>query len=138
MTFYLLKFSDQLWKLSGTTLMNKAHIYPPCDKWKLRNKGEKVYIENSSQNKVLSVGKDDIVNEESLIKNDSKGKQTWTKGVANNEGYFTLTNSKKVMTYDITDKCISIKGIYKSGPGGLWRFQLVDTKLAKFYYQIER
>ena len=112
MTFYLLKFSDQLWKLSGTTLMNKAHIYPPCDKWKLRNKGEKVYIENSSKNKVLSVGKDDIVNEESLIKNDSKGKQTWTKGVANNEGYFTLTNSKKVMTYDRTDKCISIKGIY--------------------------
>ena len=92
--------------------MNKAHIYPPCDKQKLRNKGEKVYIENSSKNKVLSVGKDDIVNEESLIKNDSKGKQTWTKGVANNEGYFTLTNSKKVMTYDITDKCISIKGIY--------------------------
>ena len=51
--------------------MNKAYIYPPCDKWKFRNKGEKVYIENSSKKKVLTVGKGDIVNEESLIKNDT-------------------------------------------------------------------
>ena len=91
--------------------MNKAYIYPPCDKWKLRNKGEKVYIENSSKNSALTVRKDDIVTEESLIKNDTKGKQMWTKGVANNNGYFMLTNSKKVMTYDISDNCISIKGI---------------------------
>ena len=93
--------------MSGTTLINKSGIYVSGDKWKLKNKGSLVYIENSSKNKVLAVGDDDIVNEETLIKNDAK--QMWKKGVTNNEGYFTLTNSNKVMTA-ISDNCIGMKG----------------------------
>lgn len=84
-------------------MRNKGNIYLSNDKWKLKSKGTLVYIENSSKNKILAVGDDDNVNEEVLVRNDTK--QLWNKGVANSEGYFTLTNSHKVLT------AVSVNGI---------------------------
>ena len=93
--------------MSGTTLKNKGNIYLSNDKWKLKSKGSLVYIENSSKNKILAVGDDNIVNEEALVRNDTK--QMWNRGVANSEGYFTLTNSQKVLTA-VSVNCMKIKG----------------------------
>ena len=92
-------------------MKNQGSIYLSNDKWKLKSKGSLVYIENSSKNKILAVGVDDNVIEEVLVRNDTR--QMWNKGVANSEGYFTLTNSKKVLTA-VSVNCIKIKGKFIS------------------------
>ena len=92
-------------------MKNKGNIYLSNEKWKLKSKGTLFYIENSSKNKILAVGDDDNVNEEVLVRNDTK--QLWNKGVANSEGYFTLTNSQKVLTA-VSVNCIKIKGEFIS------------------------
>ena len=92
-------------------MKNKGNIYLSNEKWKLKSKGTLFYIENSSKNKILAVGDDDNVNEEVLVRNDTK--QLWNKGVANSEGYFTRTNSQKVLTA-VSVNCIKIKGKFFS------------------------
>ena len=92
-------------------MRNKGNIYLSNDKWKLKSKGTLVYIENSSKNKILAVGDNDNVSEEVLVRNDTK--QLWNKGVANSEGYFTLTNSQKVLTA-VSVNSIKIKGKFIS------------------------
>ena len=59
-------------------------------------KGNKVYIENTTENQVLGV-----VNGEVKLVQDHRG-QSWEKGEANQQGYFTFTNqaSQKALTTD--------------------------------------
>ena len=57
-------------------------------------KGNKVYIENKTENQVLGV-----VNGEVKLVDDPRG-HAWEKGEANKQGYFTFTNpaSQKALT----------------------------------------
>ena len=91
----------QLWKVSGTKLINKANVWQSGHEWKLKpveKKGGKVYIENSSKDKVLATkNKHQLVEDAFDKQNDS---QKWKKGPANGEGFFTLENimSQKFLT----------------------------------------
>ena len=98
---------SKLWKLDGNRLQNKAfgHFSFPCffgtnesDTWNFKTKDDLIYIENSSKTKVLeatSKGNVFLMDFE-----EDKAEQFWKKGAPNDEGYFTLENSKvpKVMT----------------------------------------
>ena len=68
-------------------------------------KGNKVYIENTTENQVLGV----VDSEVELVK-DHRG-QSWEKGEANQQGYFTLTNpgSQKALTAD-SEGFLTIEG----------------------------
>ena len=101
-------FSGQLWKLNGTKLFNKANLWKSTDEWNLRAEGKMVYVENTSKNKFLGTF-DDVFHDETLLLN-SVG-QMWKKGIATNEGYFTLLdpNSQKVLTAS-SSHCLEIKG----------------------------
>ena len=69
-----------------------------------------MYVENTSKNKFLGTF-DDVFHDETLLLN-SVG-QMWKKGIATNEGYFTLLdpNSQKVLTAS-SSHCLEIKGKY--------------------------
>ena len=68
-------------------------------------KDNKVYIENTTENKVLGVV-------DGLVKlvQDQRG-QSWEKGEANQQGYFTLKNpeSQKALTTD-SEGFLAIEG----------------------------
>ena len=68
-------------------------------------KGNKVYIENTTENQVLGV-----VDGEVKLVQDHRG-QSWEKGEANQQGYFTLTNpaSQKALTTD-SEGFLTIEG----------------------------
>ena len=68
-------------------------------------KGNKVYVENTTKNQVLGV-----VDGEVELVQDNRG-QSWEKGEANQQGYFTLTNpaSQKVLTAD-SEGLLTIEG----------------------------
>ena len=91
-------FLGQLWKLQGTTLINKANLWNSNDKWNFKSKGETICIENTSENLVLENSDDNEVSEEPF--DEDRLQQCWIKGEADSEGYFTITNSnsKKVLT----------------------------------------
>ena len=69
-------------------------------------KDNKVYIENTTENKVLGV-----VDGQVKLVQDQRG-QTWEKGEANQQGYFTLKNpaSQKALTTD-SEGFLTIEGI---------------------------
>ena len=98
---------SKLWKLDGNRLQNKAfgHFSFPCffgtnesDTWNFKTKDDLIYIENSSERKVLEA----LRYGEVILKNfkEDKPEQLWKKGEPNAEGYFTLKNYKvpKVLT----------------------------------------
>ena len=68
-------------------------------------KGNKVYIENTTENQVLGV-----VDGEVKLVQDNRG-QSWEKGEANQQGYFTLKNpaSQKALTTD-SEGFLTIEG----------------------------
>jgi hypothetical protein len=68
-------------------------------------KGNKVYIENTSENQFLGV-----VDGEVKLVQDNRG-QSWEKGEANQQGYFTLKNpaSQKALTTD-SEGFLTIEG----------------------------
>ena len=68
-------------------------------------KGNKVYIENTTENQFLGV-----VNGEVKLVQDRRG-QAWEKGEANQQGYFTFTNpaSQKALTTD-SEGFLAIEG----------------------------
>ena len=81
-------------------LTNKSKFWNSNQCWNLKplrsRKGNKVYIENVTENQVLGV-----VDGEVKLVQDNRG-QSWEKGEANQQGYFTLTNpaSQKALTAD--------------------------------------
>ena len=103
----------QLWKIIGTTLINKANIWQSRHEWKFQSvekKGGKIYIENISNNRVLATPDNFRLVEDTFDK--EKAGQKWKKGPANPEGFFTLENleSKKFLTA-VKDQLV-IKGNY--------------------------
>ena len=78
-------------------MINKADVWQSNDKWELKKDDSTCYIMNASENKVLST-ENGQVNMEAIGINDER--QIWEKGEANDEGFFTLTNTdtEKVLT----------------------------------------
>ena len=102
----------QLWKISGTTLINKTVTWQSGQKWKFKpveKEGGKIYIENNSNDIVLATPDNYRLTEEAFDKQNAR--QKWKKGPADGEGFFTLENleSKKFLTSNSTDKLV-IKG----------------------------
>ena len=91
-------------------MTNQAGIWQSKHPWNFTEIGQNIRIENPSTNKTLFVLENSTaVNETSLAKNHCD--LMWIKGVPNQEGYFTLTDSKtkKVLTA-INSTSLEIKG----------------------------
>ena len=90
-------------------LINKLKFWRTNQCWSLKplrsRKDNKVYIENTTENKVLGV-----VDGQVKLVQDQRG-QSWEKGEANQQGYFTLTNpaSQKALTAD-SEGFLTIEG----------------------------
>ena len=100
-------------------LINKKGLWKSVDLWNFKTKDDGlVYIENTSKTKVLETTNDNQVILEDFEEN--KAEQLWKKGVPNDEGYFTLENSKvpKVMTA-ISQTSLELKGNSKKLPSSL-------------------
>ena len=81
---------DKLWKLDGTTLMNKNAVWQSPDEWDFITEGTLMYIEKTSEgNKVLGTDGNMVTPE---VKKENEKGQLWNKGNENAEGYFTLEN----------------------------------------------
>ena len=103
----------QLWKIDGTTLINKANIWQSAHEWifkPVEKEAGKIYIEKTSIDKVLATPDKHRLVEEAFDKQNAN--QKWKKGPANREGFFTLENisSQKFLTSNSTDKLV-LKGI---------------------------
>lgn len=90
-------------------LTNKSRFWNTNQCWSLKplrsRKGNKVYIENTTENQVLGVVDDKV-----KLVQDDRG-QSWEKGEINQQGYFTLTNpaSQKALTAD-SEGLLTIEG----------------------------
>ena len=78
-------------------LRNKANIWKSNDTWRFKPE-DLVYIEDISNDQVLTITNENIVKKEIMMQNDAR--QIWKKGEVDKEGYFTLSDrhSKKVLT----------------------------------------
>ena len=97
---------EQLWKFDGTTLVNKKSTSTIKGEWKFVPEGETFCIENTENNKVLSLASDsgdDIEVKEMFRSNELR--QLWKIGPPNEEGFFIITeaSSKKVLIGDGDD-----------------------------------
>ena len=102
----------QLWKISGTTLINKTITWQSGQKWKFKpveKEGGKIYIENNSNDIVLATPDNYRLTEEAFDKQNTR--QKWKKGPADGEGFFTLENisSEKFLTATSRDSLV-VKG----------------------------
>ena len=91
----------QLWKFDGTTLVNKKSTSTIKGEWKFVPEGETFCIENTENNKVLSLASDsgdEIEVKEMFRSNDLR--QFWKIGIPNEEGYFNIIEalSSKALT----------------------------------------
>ena len=90
-------------------LTNNSRFWSSNQCWSLKplrsRKGNKVYIENTTENQFLGV-----VNGEVKLVQDSRG-HAWEKGEPNKQGYFTFTNpdSQKALTTD-SEGFLAIEG----------------------------
>ena len=66
----------QLWKLDGNLLRNKANFWKSNDTWRLKPEGL-VYIEDISNDQVLTITKNGSVKGTTLKQNDAR--QVWKK-----------------------------------------------------------
>jgi len=97
-------WGQQLWKLNGTKLENKAGIWKSDANWTLPTVGAPGIIMNTITGGVFGFNETEVIEdgtevvEEPLVENEPK--QRWIKGPMNDKGYFQLTNSgsKKVLT----------------------------------------
>ena len=79
-------------------MTNQAGIWQSKHPWNFTEIGQNVIIENPSTKETLFVVENSIaVNETAVAKN-------WTKGVPNQEGYFTLTDPTSKMVLTAIDK----------------------------------
>ena len=78
-------------------LRNKANIWKSNDTWRFKPE-DLVYIEDISNDQVLTITNENIVKKEIMVQNDAR--QIWEKGEVDKEGYFTISDrhSKKVLT----------------------------------------
>ena len=78
-------------------LRNKANIWKSNDTWRFKPE-DLVYIEDISNDQVLTITNENIVKKEIMMQNDAR--QIWEKGEVDKEGYFTISDrhSKKVLT----------------------------------------
>ena len=108
--FYIFCILVQLWKLDGTTLLNKAGIWKSTSEWNfVPNDDGRVYIEIASDdNNVLGIKGDEVIPE---VKDPVKTGQLWIKGEERAGCYFTLKNneSSKVLTA-IPGNSLKVKG----------------------------
>ena len=90
-------------------LQNKAKLWISEEEWNLETKGDLIYIENVSNQKVLEATSNDKVTLEDI--EDGKTEQLWKKGEPNTEGYFILENCKvpKILTA-ISSSVLQMKG----------------------------
>ena len=82
---------EQLWKQSGSTLINKAGVWKSTDEWKFIPNDDRTmyYIEvTSDKKKVLGINSAKVIPE---VKDVNKAGQLWIKGKERG-GYFTLKN----------------------------------------------
>ena len=78
-------------------MRNKANIWKSNDTWRFKPE-DLVYIEDISNDQVLTITNENIVKKEIMMQNDAR--QIWKKGEVDKEGYFTISDrhSKKVLT----------------------------------------
>ena len=78
-------------------MRNKANIWKSNDTWRFKPE-DLVYIEDISNDQVLTITNENIVKKEIMMQNDAR--QIWEKGEVDKEGYFTISDrhSKKVLT----------------------------------------
>ena len=92
----------QLWKLNGTTLVNREGNWKSSEKWEFQSDGYFILnIKNIKKNKVLETG--EFHNDTSISLQPFKPLnwgQKWKKGRTDKEGYFVLINPRfgKVLT----------------------------------------
>ena len=91
-------------------MINKADVWQSTDKWELKNDDSTCYIMNVSEDKAVCT-ENGQVKMEALGLNDER--QMWEKGEADDEGFFTLTNTdtEKVLTATYLNG-LSIEGIF--------------------------
>ena len=90
-------------------LQNKAKLWISEEEWNFKTKGDLIYVENVSNQKVLEATSNDKVTLEDI--EDGKTEQLWKKGEPNTEGYFILENCKvpKILTA-ISSSVLQMKG----------------------------
>ena len=101
----------QLWTFNDSILKNTANEWISTDEWNFKPKGSLIYIENTSKSKVLEADCDGKVTEEDFIEDNPR--QLWKKGIANNDGGFTLIpniNSSQLLTA-VSSNSLEVKGI---------------------------
>ena len=105
MKFNLFYATAQLWRLDGDLLRNKANNWKSNDAWRFKPE-DLVYIEDISNDQVLTITNENIVKKEIMMQNDAR--QIWEKGEVDKEGYFTMSDrhSKKVLTAVSTQNLI--------------------------------
>jgi hypothetical protein len=91
--------------VDGNLLRNKANVWKSNDTWRLKPE-DLVYIEDFSNDQVLTITNENIVKKEIMVQNDAR--QIWKKSEVDKEGYFTLLDrhSKKVLTAVSTQNLI--------------------------------
>ena len=100
----------QLWTFNDSILKNTANEWISADEWNFKPKGSLIYIENTSKSKVLEADCDGKVTEEDFIEDNPR--QLWKKGIANNDGGFTLIpniNSSQLLTA-VSSNSLEVKG----------------------------
>ena len=109
-----ISFLGQLWRLDGTTLMNKGGIWQSSEQWNFQPEDDKIIVENTSKNKVLGIKDKDKVIKEDFTKNETK--QWWMKVESDIEGFFKLESfeSKKFLRAKVNGK---YKHNFRVSPG---------------------
>ena len=91
----------QLWKFDGTTLVNKKSTSTIKGEWIFVPEGENFCIENTENNKVLSLASDsgDEIEVKEMFRSNEL-RQLWKIGIPNEEGYFNIieASSSKALT----------------------------------------
>ena len=102
--FCITLFLGQLWKLHGSTLINRANIWHSSDEWNFQVEGDLIIIENTSNGRVLGIKDSDEVAMEDP--NNTNEQQLWKKEEAKKEGFFILkpSQSNKVLSASIKSK----------------------------------
>ena len=98
--YFILFLASQLWELNDEVLQNKEGHWVSDQDWNFKpGKDGLIYIESITDDQVLEFRNLDnnVVLEEF---EEDKAEQLWKKGEPDDEGYFTLENSKvpKIMT----------------------------------------
>jgi len=95
---------SQLWKVEGMKLLNKVDGFVSDDIWVLIPEGRMAYIENQTQNQVLTVegGK--------VLMTMNRVGMLWDKGIPDEDGWYTLTwgPSHEILTYNNDTEGIKI------------------------------